>query len=141
MADHNDMTAPGLTFVPAECDVENALHACLRMAAIVERSSEWDSGEVGDVMGLAARAFPGLLEFVSKVAEHEGKYRNVQVDLSALPEDCRTSTIVAAAQLAVVGAVAELDESFEWDDVERVGNTCVEAAANAPTASTGPRLG
>ena len=124
----------GCTFKVTEYDPAIAEEGVRLMAAAMV-PKEADSGEVGTAMATATAAFPGLQDFVSEM--DDGK---LVMDLSALEPAHGGPLLVAAASLAAVGAVAEVCEGFEWNEVEACGEECA-AAVSAMDAAQAPSAG
>jgi hypothetical protein len=107
-------------FAATAFDAEAARLAAETLCGEADRSSEWDSDTVGTALAQALDAFPGFSEFVS--AHEDEAYP--KIDLTGLPADARSPLLEAVAGLAETSAKAEIDEGFEWDDVEADERAC-----------------
>jgi hypothetical protein len=107
-------------FVATAFDADIAFSAAETLCDEADRSSEWDRGTVSNALALALDAFPGFSAFVS---EHE-EDAYPEIDLSALPPEAKHPLLDAVAGLAQTSAKAELDEGFEWHEVEADEEAC-----------------
>lgn len=114
------------TFKATQYDAEIALEA-VRLIAAAMAPMEADSGEVGNALDAAVKAFPGFQEFTNELADED--LGDPILDTSALEAAHAGPTLAAIRDAAVVGAIAELCEGFEWDDAERCGRACAKAVA------------
>lgn len=132
----------GNTFRASAYDAAKAEEACRKLAAAYAASDNdcTDSGAVGEAMGLAVEAFPGLQDFAFALEDGGADASDLVLDHSGVAGDDRL-LVAAAARLAAVGAAAEVNEGFEWHDVDACVVPCQEAVAALPAGpgSAGPR--
>jgi hypothetical protein len=83
-------------------------------------------------MALAVVSFPGLHDFVDAMEERDLDPEDAMLDLSQLAAEHHGRLLEAAAKLALIGAIAEAVERFDWQDVLDCATFCREAFADPP---------
>ena len=122
------------TFCATEYDSTQGTKACRRLAEAFSEGREPRSRDIREAMALATAAFPGLHDFVDAMEERELDPEDAMLDLSGIAAEHHGRMLEAAAKLALIGAIAEASECFEWQDVVDCASFCREAIAN-PTVS------
>ena len=80
-------------------------------------------------MATAAAAFPGLQDFVDDLADRDLDPEDAMLDASRIGAEHQGAVLAAAAKLALVGAMAEAAERFDWHDVVDCARFCADALA------------
>ncbi len=122
-------------FAVTEYDQDKALEASRALVEAYERTSggSVDSGAVGTALALAVEAFPGLQDFV------DGSSDGVTMQLSAVQDGVDGRLLAAVADLAAVGALAEVYSGFDWSEVDPVHVQVREALDGMSAAAPGMR--
>ena len=122
------------TFCATDYDRENGADACRKLADAFGEGREPRSSDIREAMAIATAAFPGLHDFVDAMDEQDLDPEDAMLDLSGIAAEHHGRMLEAAAKLALIGAIAEASERFEWQDVVDCASFCREAIAN-PTVS------
>jgi hypothetical protein len=120
------------TFCAADYDQQKGVDACRKLAEAFARGREPRSRDIREAMALATAAFPGLHDFVDAMEERELDPEDGMVDLGGIAAEQHGPLLEAAAKLALIGAIAEASERFEWQDVVDCASFCREAFAESP---------
>jgi hypothetical protein len=118
------------TFVATEYDPRQGAEACRKLAEAFARGREPRSRDIREAMALAVAAFPGLHDFVDAMEERELDPEDAMLDLGHLAAEQHGRLLEAAAKLALIGAIAETAERFDWQDVVDCAGFCREACAD-----------
>jgi hypothetical protein len=102
-----------------EYDPERGANACRRLAEAFAAGREPRSRDIREAMALAVASFPGLHDFVDAMEERELDPEDAMLDLSGIAAEHHGRLLEAAAKLALIGAIAEAVERFEWQDVRK----------------------
>jgi hypothetical protein len=123
------------TFSAAEYEQEKAVDACRQLADAFARGREPRSSDIREAMATATAAFPGLDDFVDAMSERDLDPEDAMLDLSGIAAEHQGQMLEAAAKLALIGAIAEASERFEWQDVVDCANFCQDLFAD-PASGT-----
>jgi hypothetical protein len=115
-----------------EYDPWQGTEACRRLVEAFAGGREPRSRDIREAMALATASFPGLHGFVEAMEERELDPEDAMLDLSGIPAEQHGRMLEAAAKLALIGAIAEAVEHFEWQDVLDCAGFCREVFANPP---------
>jgi hypothetical protein len=118
------------TFYATEYDPEGGATACRKLAEAFAAGREPRSRDIREAMALAIASFPGLHDFVDAMEERELDPEDAMLDLSQLAAEHHGRLLEAAAKLALIGAIAEAVERFEWQDVLDCTGFCREVLAD-----------
>ena len=117
------------TFYAADYDPQKGAEACRGLAEAFARGREPRSRDIREAMALATAAFPGLHDFIDGMVERDLDPEDGMVDLGGIAAEHHGPLLEAAAKLALIGAIAEASERFEWQDVVDCASFCREALA------------
>jgi hypothetical protein len=120
------------TTCPTEYDPGQGREACRKLAEAFAAGREPRSRDIREAMALAIAAFPGLHDFVDAMEERELDPEDAMLDLSGIAAEHHGRMLEAAAKLALIGAIAEAVERFEWQDVLDCADFCREVFADPP---------
>jgi hypothetical protein len=120
------------TFYATDYDPKTGAEACGRLAEAFAGGREPRSSDIREAMASATAAFPGLHDFVDAMAERDLDPEDAMLDLSGIAAEHHGRRLEAAAKLALIGAIAEAAERFEWQDVVDCASFCREALAEPP---------
>ena len=119
------------TFEARTCDDGVALDACRMLVQAyddAEESETADAGTVGEALGTAAAAFPGLVDFVEEALADGLEEDAISIATSLVTDSIlNTVQMEAAAGLALLGAICEFGQGFDWSDIDRIQLACREA--------------
>ena len=115
------------TFCATAYDRESGEDACRKLADAFRRGREPRSRDVREAMAIATTAFPGLHDFVDAMDQRDLDPEDAMLDLSGIAAEHQGRMLEAAAKLALIGAIAEASERFEWQDVLDCAAFCGEA--------------
>jgi hypothetical protein len=118
------------TFCATEYDPTQGTEACRRLAEAFAEGREPRSPDIREAMTLATASFPGLQDFVDAMEERELDPEDAMLDLSRIAAEHHGRMLEAVAKLALIGAIAEAVERFEWQDVLDCAGFCREACAD-----------
>jgi hypothetical protein len=110
-------TVTDYSFVATEYDPRQGKEACRKPVEAFAGGREPRSRDIREAMALAVASFPGLHDFVDAMEERELDPEDAMLDLSQLAAEHHGRLLEAAAKLALIGAIAEAVERFEWQDV------------------------
>jgi hypothetical protein len=119
------------TFSATEYDPRQGAEACRKLAEAFAAGREPSSRDIREAMALATASFPGLLAFVDAMEDRDLDPEDAMLDLSQLAAEHHGRRLEAAAKLALIGAIAEASERFEWQDVVDCASFCREAFAES----------
>jgi hypothetical protein len=122
------------TFCATAYDRENGEDACRKLADAFRGGREPRSRDIREAMAIATTAFPGLHDFVDTMDQRDLDPKDAMLDLNGIAAEHHGRMLEAAAKLALIGAIAEASERFEWQDVLDCAGFCREAIAD-PTVS------
>gem|GEM_PF-4072603 len=123
------------TFCATEYDPRQGTEACRRLAEAFAEGREPRSPDIREAMALATAAFPGLQDFVDAMEERELDPEDAMLDLSRIAAEHHGRMLEAVAKLALIGAIAEAAERFDWQDVLDCAGFCREACADLTVPS------
>jgi len=121
--------AADYTFIATDCDPEKGSRACRRLADAFAAGREPRSEDIREAMAAATDAFPGLEEFVDAMDERGLDPEDAMMDVSRVRAEDAGPVLGAAAKLALIGAMAQAAERFDWNDVLDCASFCQEAFA------------
>ena len=124
--------AADYTFFATDYDPEKGSRACRGLADAFAAGREPRSEEVREAMAAATAAFPGLQEFVDAMDKRDLDPEDAMMDVSRVRAEHARPELGAVAKLAVIGAMAQAAERFDWNDVVDCARFCQETFAQSP---------
>jgi hypothetical protein len=128
--------AADYTYLATEYDPGKGMDACRRLAAAFARARDPGTQDIRAAMAAATAAFPGLQDFVDELADRDLDPEDAMLDVGRIAAEHQGAVLAAVAKLALVGAMAEAAERFDWHDVVDCARFCAEALA--PPAAGAP---
>ena len=123
--------ATDYTFFATDYDPEKGRRACRRLADAFARGRDPRSEDIREAMAAATAAFPGLQEFVDAMDERGLDPEDAMMDVGRVGAEHAGPVLGAAAKLALIGAMAQAAERFDWHDVVDCASFCQEAFAQS----------
>ena len=121
--------AADYTYFATGYDPQKGMDACRRLAAAFAGGRDPRTEDIQAAMATATAAFPGLQDFVDDLADRDLDPEDAMLDASRIGAEHRGAVLAAAAKLALVGAMAEAAERFDWHDVVDCARFCADALA------------
>jgi hypothetical protein len=118
------------SFIATEYDPRQGAEACRKLGDAFAGGREPRNRDIREAMALAVASFPGLHDFVDAMEERELDPEDAMLDLSQLTAEHHGRLLEAAAKLALISAIAEAVERFEWQDVLDCADFCREVLAD-----------
>ena len=124
------------TFFAAGYDPEKGRGACCGLAEAFAGGRDPRTEEIQAAMATATASFPGLQDFVDDMADRDLDPEDAMLNVTRIGAEHHGPVLTAAAKLALIGAMAEAAERFDWRDVVDCARFCEEALA--PSAARRP---
>jgi hypothetical protein len=118
------------TFCVTEYDPKLGAAACRKLAEAFAEGREPRSRDIREAMSLATAALPRAARFRRWHGGAELDPEDAMLDLTGSAAEHPGPILEAAAKLALIGAIAEAAERFEWQDVVDCAGFCREACAD-----------
>jgi hypothetical protein len=109
--------AADYTYFATDYDPGKGMDTCRRLAAAFARARDPGTQDIRATMAAATAAFPGLQDFVDELADRALDPEDAMLDVSRIAAEHQGAVLTAVAKLALVGAMAEAAERFDWHDV------------------------
>jgi hypothetical protein len=124
------------TFTAIDYDANAGSRACRKLADAFAGGRDPRAEEIREAMAAATSAFPGLQDFVTDMGDRDLDPEDAMLDVSRVSAEHQGPMLAAAAKLALIGAMAEAAESFDWHDVVDCARFCQEAFAQSAANAT-----